>query len=341
MTGSPLLDLFLAMALFYFALCMVCSSVNDAIARVLQWRAATLEDGIRSLLLNATVKRKRPDGSEADVELVNLFFNHPFVQTLRLQADLGDTWLSRQLDGLAGRLGNAWRAFVGPATPGPARPQLAPRTKLTFVPPEIFVHTLCEIIRPDGATGKEPLTFASLWRAIDQLPQATAGPLQLVLQSVAHDPSQDLEAVKARLAKWFNDGMQQATVWYRHKMRTVSLVVGAAVCVGLNIDSIEVANRFYRDANLRAVYAAAGERAGRSEEAEAAAPESPVSPIGDLRLGWQETDPRAIWDQLSRGMKLAGLVITVVAIGMGASFWHDVLTRLAARKGGDRPSGAP
>jgi len=36
MTGSPLLDLFIALALFYFALSMVCSSPNDAFARVLK-----------------------------------------------------------------------------------------------------------------------------------------------------------------------------------------------------------------------------------------------------------------------------------------------------------------
>src|SRR5579871_3050558 len=213
MTGSPLLDLFLAMAVFYFALCMVCSSVNDAVAGVFKMRAATLADGVRSLFLNARVKRKLPDGTEVQVELVDLFFNHPFVQTLRLQADLGDTWLSRRLDGVGDRLTGAWRALVGSAGPDPSHPLLAPRTKLTFIPSAVFVHALGEVLRPAGAAD-EPPSFPALWRAIDQLPEDTAGPLKAVLKSLANDPGQDLDAVQARLVRWFDDGMGQASVWY-------------------------------------------------------------------------------------------------------------------------------
>jgi hypothetical protein len=57
-----------------------------------------------------------------------------------------------------------------------------------------------------------------------------------------------------------------------------------------------------------------------------------LNPVGDLKLGWRTTDPAEIWDQLKKPMKLAGLAITVIAIGMGAPFWNDVLKRLAARK---------
>ena len=60
MTGSVLLDLFLAMGVFYFALSLVCSSINDAVSRLLHWRSQTLTDGIRSLLLNARVPAVDP-----------------------------------------------------------------------------------------------------------------------------------------------------------------------------------------------------------------------------------------------------------------------------------------
>jgi hypothetical protein len=334
MTGSPLVDLFLAMAMFYFALCMVCSSANDAVARVFRWRAATLRDGIRSLLLNATVPRALPDGTKSQVELLDLFFNHPFVQTLRLQAELGDTWWSRLVDGLGTRLENAWRGLTGAAVPSPSGSTLDPQTKLTFVPSAVFVHTLTEILTAEGSGEKEPLTFAALWRALNRLPDDTAGPLKVVLKSLVNDPNQNLDAVQEKVAKWFDDGMAQATLWYRQRMRTLSLFVGAVMVLGLNIDSIDVANRFYRDANLRAVYVAAGQRVAQESKAGGAEPVSgaSVDPVGDLRLGWQTTNLRVIWEQLQHGMKWAGLIITIVAIGMGASFWHDVITRLVARK---------
>ncbi|HEX4610946.1 MAG TPA: hypothetical protein VH092_22340 [Urbifossiella sp.] len=348
MTGSPLLDLFLAMALFYFTLCMVCSSVNDAVARVLKWRAKTLEDGIRSLLLNATVPRKLPDGTPGKVELVDVVFQHPLIQTLRLQADLGDTWLSRRLDGFTGRLANAVRALAGSGSPDPNQPRLAPKTKLTFIPTAAFVHTLCEIVRQKEGGETEPLTFAALSRALDQLPDDTAGPLKVVLKSLVDDPSQNLDTIRAKLAKWFDDGMDQASVWYRHKMRTISIIIGTVMTLSLNIDSIEVANRFYRDGNLRAVYAAAGRQlinaeasASPSPPTQAPAQGPPVNPVGDLSLGWHTTKPQEIWAQLQGGMKCGGLVLTIIAIGMGASFWHDALTRLVGRKDGTPPPGTP
>lgn len=335
MTGSPLLDLFLSMAMFFFAMCMICSSANDAVARVFKWRAKTLQDGIRSLLLNATAKRKLPDGKVAEVELTDLFFNHPFVQTLRLQAELGDTWLSRNLEGLTGRLMNAWRALVGGVKPNAKDPQLDPTTKLTFIPTNAFVHTLCEILKPDGWGENEPLTFAALWRAIDQLPDDTAGPLKVVLKSVANDPAQDLDALRTRLARWFDDGMEQASVWFRQRMQTSSLIVGAILTLGLNVDAIEIGNRFYGDANLRAQYVEAA-----MHPVPAAGSKPSVDPIKDFNFkpGWGTNDPEVIWEQLQHWMKVAGLAITIVALAMGAPFWHDAITRLVSVKS-DRKAG--
>jgi hypothetical protein len=332
MTGSPLFDLFLAMAVFYFALCMVCSSVNDAVARILQWRAKTLSDCIRSLLLNTAVPKALPTGDKIHVQLVDLLFQHPFIQTLRLQAELGDMWLGRQMDKIGALFMRGWKMLVGSTATLPDDPQLDPQTKLTFIDSSVFVHTLGQIIRPEGADDNEPLTLASLWRSVTQLPE---GPLKTVLKSLVNDPSRDLDTVQAKIAKWFEDGMSQATIWYRHKMRSLSLVIGTVMVIGLNIDSVEVVNRFYRDSNLRSFYAATGKQMVDSEAnpgKKSSTPQSTVNPVGDLQLGWQTTNPREILAQLTRGMKWAGLILTIVAIGMGAPFWHDVVTRLVSTR---------
>src|SRR5262249_50553457 len=155
-------------------------------------------------------------GAPADVELVDLFFNHPLIQTLRLQADLERTWLSRRLDGLVGRLGRALGALFGSAGEAPPpHPELAPQTRLTFIPAPVFVQALFEVLKPAGWSENEPLTFASFWRMVNQLPDDRAGPLKLVLKSLANDPTQDLEAVRRNLARWFDTGMEQASTWYR------------------------------------------------------------------------------------------------------------------------------
>src|SRR5262249_38129778 len=159
--------------------------------------------------------------------------------------------LSRHFGGLLGRLGRAWSALFGStADSAPSHPSLAPQTRLTFIPTPVFVQALFEVLKPAGWAENEPLTFAAFWRMLNQLPDDQAGPLKLVLKSMANDPAQSLDAVRKNLAQWFDAGMEQASTWYRRRMRTTSIVIGALLAFILNIDSIEVANRFYRDANM-------------------------------------------------------------------------------------------
>jgi hypothetical protein len=353
MTGSALLDLFIAMAMFYFALSMVCSSLNDAVARVLKWRAATLFDGVRSLLLNAKVPAIDPvtnqplldpkTSAPIHAELVDQFFNHPFIQTLRLQAELGDSWLARRLDGFWGRIRQAAAVLRGSPISAvvAGNGALDPLTKLTSIPAPVFVQALCEVLKPAGWSENEPLTFAAFWRALDQLPAKEAGPLKQVLKSLAIESGQDMTVVRANLAKWFDAGMEQASEWYRKRMRTCSILVGAVLCFALNIDSIDIANRFYEDANLRGVYVVAASRLNQTGDnppkpaANGAPPpqtaEPPINPIKDLHIGWEPN-----WDtflaEMQKVMKWVGLIISVVALSMGAPFWHDLIGRLITRR---------
>ena len=339
MTGSALLDLFIAMALFYFALCMVCSSANDAVARVGRWRAGNLHTAVRSMLLNARVSRKPPpgpDGTSAakEFELADLFFNHPFVQTLRQQAELGETWTGRRLHGLFDWLSGIGRAVFGS---GAARavslqPDLDPRTKLTAIPTPVFVRAVWEILKPDDWNPNEPFIPAAFLKVVDYLPDDTAGPLKQVLKSFATDPAQSAENLRANLAGWFDEGMAQA-------VGVVRAADADHVAGGRGGHVFRAEHRLDRggesvlpDAGLRAAYATTATRLPPPGVEGEGGNTPPVNPVSDLKLGWQTTQLNEIGGQLSRAMKWTGLLITVVAVGMGAPFWHDAITRLVARR---------
>src|SRR5690348_6963721 len=50
MFGSPILDVAIGLALTYLLLSLICTAVNEWIAGLLNWRAATLQEAIRKLL---------------------------------------------------------------------------------------------------------------------------------------------------------------------------------------------------------------------------------------------------------------------------------------------------
>ncbi len=57
LSGFPALDVAIGLFFLYFLLSTVASSINEAIANLLGWRAKTLEDAIRRLVGDPKVKR--------------------------------------------------------------------------------------------------------------------------------------------------------------------------------------------------------------------------------------------------------------------------------------------
>lgn len=57
LSGFPALDVAIGLFFLYFLLSTISSSINEAIANLLGWRAKTLEDAIRSLVDDPKVRR--------------------------------------------------------------------------------------------------------------------------------------------------------------------------------------------------------------------------------------------------------------------------------------------
>ena len=347
MTGSVILDVMIAMAMFYFALSLVCSSLNDLVAYTFSWRANNLTSQIRSLLLNARLDLPTPagDGTRAVQPLADAVFDFPLVMGLRQQKTPS---LADPLGGIGrlGRyLGRIGRAVVGraaqPAATGAAGGSApVPNTWLTELPTPVFVQTLLELLRPAGASPGQPVTFADFARMVNDLPNDTAGPLKQALLAIAGQAGGDIDKTRAGLAAWYDSAAEQAEQWYRERMRTATVAVAALFCVGLNVDSVEVANRFYRDAGLRAAIAArppapaADPAVAPLSREEARVAVKSFAEVFQLKLGWGNVEAGEAWTNAVAKAKSNGLIgiwITVLAVSMGAPFWHDVVNRLRKR----------
>src|SRR5262245_12148419 len=81
MFGSAVLEVAIGLVLVYLLLSLVCSSVNEFIGRLLDWRARTLAAGVRSML---------DDLKDSRGELVGTtFFRSPLVRGL---TGKGNAW---------------------------------------------------------------------------------------------------------------------------------------------------------------------------------------------------------------------------------------------------------
>jgi hypothetical protein len=76
------------------------------------------------------------------------------------------------------------------------------------------------------------------------------------------DEVKDLTEARAAIARWFDDGMDRVSGWYKRRSQRVVLAIAAFLTIALNIDTLLIADRLSRDATLRDLVVAAGAGAG-------------------------------------------------------------------------------
>jgi hypothetical protein len=343
MTGSAVLDIALAMAFFYMALSLVCSTLNDAVSYAGGWRANNMTAAVRSLLLNARIDQ---DGKLVDA--VEALFSHALVQTRQRQAKVTDEsrWRLVRAGGDVFRalVRNPLRAILlkppaAAATAGDGQ-EPTPTTPLDLdaLCGTDFTCVLFDLLKPkDWPTGA-PVTFADVSRWVERLDGGHAELLKSALEALLGVSDADIDTLRANLAGWYDSAREQARSWYRQRMRTTSVFVGAAMCFALNIDSIEVANRLKRESDLRALVVARGQAMPALIGGQQATPEQKEQArdlLNAFEFGWgPNLNEMASWDKVkAKWDKNAcfGIVITTLAISMGAPFWYSIVGRIQQR----------
>lgn len=168
---------------------------------------------------------------------------------------------------------------------------------------------------------------------------------------------------------WFDDGMDRVSGWYRGWVQIMTCVFALAIAIGLNVDSIRIAERLRDDTALRAAVvteaeaavapaegdgeedkeeggAAAGASEGEEEGGAAetdggtgteagASPEEAAEDAEDALGKIKGLNLPILWDKANANVTLNtafGWLITFLALSLGAPFWFDALSRLARLK---------
>jgi hypothetical protein len=179
-----------------------------------------------------------------------------------------------------------------------------------------------------------------------------------ILLNQAGSAAHQMQILQDNIEQWFNDAMDRVSGWYKRWTQKIILGIAVIVVAATNMDTIMHIERLYGDLTLRAAVVAVANDAVQGTTGDPtkdkAARDNLLREAGELSLplGWipDPQDPYktkqvpscrgiprlecfANW-----GLKLLGLLITVIATQQGSPFWFDLLGKVTnLRASGIRP----
>jgi hypothetical protein len=185
--------------------------------------------------------------------------------------------------------------------------------------------------------------FADAKSAIETMPDTNIRDALLAQLTLADN---DLQKLRDGIAGWFDSAMDRVGGAYKRNMKWISLAVGLAITLILGADTIQMGRAIWVDSTLRAqiVQAAAGVQASYDPKAASNKPlfdklKGDDDNIRALPIGWQNLPDQLTWSSgVTWLVKFIGLILTALAVSLGAPFWFDLLSKFMNVRGtGQRP----
>lgn len=164
--------------------------------------------------------------------------------------------------------------------------------------------------------------------------------LRRILESLAQEAGDDIARAREVLEDWYDGAMDRVRSAYAARARWITLAAAAVTVSVLNADTLLFTGQIWENASLRAVLVAQADGIQAAAAEAEGDPEAALAMLSAFPLGWSgvEGDPRG-WPGTLGGVlsKLGGLLISILAVSMGAPFWFDVLNRLVSFRTAGRP----
>jgi len=361
MLGSAILDVAIGLVFVFLLVSLMVTALTELLAGWRKWRARTLWNGLVNLLDDP--------GSTAWTSAV---YTHPLIQGISPPApaaaagagagDLaggkhGPSYIEPRtfalalldavrekakgdLDALLARMGEPAAAETQaaladlakvPGLAGPASDLLA-KARASGVTAAELKKSATDLVAtlPDPAlvqTGIARLRDCRLGRALGVL---------------LADVSGDAEKLKQEVARWFDEGMDLVSGWYKRHTQLVHVFLALGLTLGVDVDSVLIVQRLSTDSALRGAIVAEAQGYARQSPP----PSSSLSSLNDqlasldLPIGWTlaatnvPPDPThstlASWADVWPAVRFHfwGWLLTAIAASLGAPFWFDVLNKI-------------
>lgn len=331
MFGSAVLEALIALAFLYLLLSVICSTINEFISRVLKARHQTLVKGLEHLLVDPQLRQELLD--------------HPLVKVLGKEPTYipSKTFAMALVDIIA----PAGEDVVSGSQAAPKADSASTSAANLQQPKEGTAGDDAKQSATGASTEPSilgpPLGYEQVRQAIGNLPD---NELRRSLLVLVDNADQRIDAIQDAVAGWFDGTMDRASEWYKNRSHWVLLILALLISVGLNADTLEVANALWRDSGLRdGIVAAADSYVASydSYDAPGTTPQQqaqadPAQALGqvtqalssfELTLGWKSV-PSTAGGWL---FKVVGLLLTTFAVSLGAPFWFDVVNKVILMRG--------
>lgn len=319
MFGSEVLDVAIGLVFVYLVLSLICSAACELIESVLKKRAILLSHGLQELLSD-------PGGAG----IVREIYNHPLIASL----------------------------YRGKYEPGRRKNLPA------YIPPQNFAIALMDIVGlcgprantiPTAIYATAPSTSILIapvtpeWmRTTIQTNLPSSPDVSEALLALAHAAGYDAAALQKHIEAWYSSTMDRVSGWFKQHTNLVILAVGLILSLAINADTITVANSLATDKALRSSLISAATEASKNPQLT-----DPSAPNGNnfqsyvrqirgagLPLGWTASaaDLRHIPESPGEwSFKFIGVILTALAISLGAPFWFDTLNQIMALRSTVKP----
>ena len=327
LTGVPTLDLAIGLALIYFLLSTLAATVQEFIAAIFGLRARTLEQGLRSMLEDPT----------RGWTYVDRFYDHPLIKSLYRTTSVvkAATEQEQQQNNQDEQQPKQLGRNSSVATQGALRRAATffRRTKgPSYISPRSFALVVLDNFAPAGG---QPTFFDAGDDAINDLPKA----LQERLNPMIASAQGDVERLRTHLEAWFDDTMARVSGWYKRKTQIILIVIGIALVPAINASTLKIGERIWNNDTVRAAVVAqaqaqANAKPGGKTLDQAANDVDKIIKLG-IPMGWRG----AAVPHGAGGIALsvAGWILTILAISLGAPFWFDTLSRLSRLRSSGKP----
>lgn len=196
-----------------------------------------------------------------------------------------------------------------------------------YIPANTFSLALFDALVPStgGATA-----FDSVRAQVMSLPSTSARDTILQLLDQANG---NLANARAGVEGWFNSTMDRVSDVYRQRILWVTLIVSIVITALFGVDSIALANAFWNEPGLRSAVAGAGAVTSSNQNATNLQDAINALNSNSLPVGWVSIP--STWDGWLK--KVMGLILTALAVALGAPFWFDILKKLVNLRGSGPP----
>lgn len=202
--------------------------------------------------------------------------------------------------------------------------------KPSYITPRTFRLVLLDLVAPAEGDGSRKLE--NIRRNIERLPDDSS--IRKTLLILLNDAEDDPAHFHFNIEEWYNNSMDRVSGWYKRKTQIVTVILAFVVSFGFNADTFQIARSLANNPAMRQAIVQQARETVKNHQALSEHDFKEIKAALDktgLPFGWKNGEVELLkkGDFASWLAKLAGLLITTLAISLGAPFWFDTLNKIA------------